>query len=52
MTRARTNVEFAAKQLSAEVINLNINASAANKGKTLLDTADNPAAMQGGMANG
>ncbi len=48
-TRTRTTFEIAAKRLSADVINLNITTSSANKGETLLDTADNLAAMQADM---
>jgi aspartate carbamoyltransferase catalytic subunit len=48
-TRTRTTFEIAAKRLSADVINLNINTSSANKGESLLDTADNLAAMQADM---
>jgi aspartate carbamoyltransferase catalytic subunit len=48
-TRTRTTFEIAAKRLSADVINLNISTSSANKGETLLDTADNLAAMQADM---
>jgi aspartate carbamoyltransferase catalytic subunit len=48
-TRTRTTFEIAAKRLSADVINLNINTSSANKGETLLDTADNLAAMHADM---
>ena len=48
-TRTRTTFEIAAKRLSADVINLNIGTSSANKGETLLDTADNLAAMQADM---
>lgn len=48
-TRTRTTFEIAAKRLSADVINLNINTSSANKGEALLDTADNLAAMQADM---
>jgi aspartate carbamoyltransferase catalytic subunit len=48
-TRTRTTFEIAAKRLSADVINLNINTSSANKGETLLDTTDNLAAMQADM---
>jgi len=48
-TRTRTTFEIAAKRLSADVINLNINTSSASKGETLLDTADNLAAMQADM---
>ena len=47
--RTRTTFEIAAKRLSADVINLNINTSSASKGETLLDTADNLAAMQADM---
>ncbi|MCK9509335.1 MAG: aspartate carbamoyltransferase catalytic subunit, partial [Pigmentiphaga sp.] len=45
-TRTRTTFEIAAKRLSADVYNLNINASSTNKGESLLDTIDNLAAMQ------
>lgn len=48
-TRTRTTFEIAAKRLSADVINLNINASSQSKGETLLDTVDNLAAMQADM---
>ncbi|HLA35043.1 MAG TPA: aspartate carbamoyltransferase catalytic subunit [Rhodocyclaceae bacterium] len=48
-TRTRTTFEIAAKRLSADVINLNINTSSASKGETLLDTVDNLAAMQANM---
>jgi aspartate carbamoyltransferase catalytic subunit len=48
-TRTRTTFEIAAKRLAADVINLNINTSSTAKGETLLDTADNLAAMQADM---
>ena len=48
-TRTRTTFEIAAKRLSADVINLNINTSSASKGETLLDTVDNLSAMQADM---
>src|ERR1035437_7605054 len=48
-TRTRTTFEIAAKRLSADVINLNINTSSAAKGETLLDTVGNLAAMQADM---
>lgn len=48
-TRTRTTFEIAAKRLSANVINLNIQASSASKGESLLDTIDNLAAMQADM---
>ncbi|MCX7169714.1 MAG: aspartate carbamoyltransferase catalytic subunit [Proteobacteria bacterium] len=48
-TRTRTTFEIAAKRLSADVINLNINTSSAAKGETLLDTVDNLVAMQADM---
>jgi aspartate carbamoyltransferase catalytic subunit len=48
-TRTRTTFEIAAKRLSADVINLNINTSSAAKGETLLDTIDNLSAMQADM---
>jgi len=44
-TRTRTTFEIAAKRLSADVINLNIGASATSKGETLLDTLRNLEAM-------
>jgi aspartate carbamoyltransferase catalytic subunit len=48
-TRTRTTFEIAAKRLSADVINLNINTSSTAKGETLLDTVDNLCAMQADM---
>ena len=48
-TRTRTTFEIAAKRLSADVINLNIGASTASKGESLLDTIDNLAAMNADM---
>src|ERR1700677_4588449 len=48
-TRTRTTFEIASKRLSADVINLNIQASSANKGESLLDTIDNLAAMHADM---
>jgi aspartate carbamoyltransferase catalytic subunit len=48
-TRTRTTFEIAAKRLSADVINLNINTSSTTKGERLLDTVDNLAAMQADM---
>jgi aspartate carbamoyltransferase catalytic subunit len=45
-TRTRTTFDIAAQRLSADVFNLNINASSASKGESLLDTIDNLAAMQ------
>ncbi len=48
-TRTRTTFEIAAKRLSADVINLNINASSASKGESLLDTIDNLSAMHADM---
>ena len=45
-TRTRTTFEIAAKRLSADVINLNINVSSATKGESLLDTVANLSAMQ------
>ncbi|MHB8472941.1 MAG: aspartate carbamoyltransferase catalytic subunit [Gammaproteobacteria bacterium] len=44
-TRTRTTFELAAKRLSADVLNLNITASSASKGETLLDTLRNLEAM-------
>jgi aspartate carbamoyltransferase catalytic subunit len=48
-TRTRTTFEIAAKRLSADVVNLNIEASSASKGESLLDTMDNLAAMHADM---
>ena len=48
-TRTRTTFEIASKRLSADVINLNISASSASKGESLLDTIDNLAAMHADM---
>jgi len=45
-TRTRTTFEIAARRLSADVFNLNIAASSASKGESLLDTIDNLTAMQ------
>ena len=44
-TRTRTTFEIAAARLSADVINLNVQASSTNKGESLLDTIDNLSAM-------
>ena len=44
-TRTRTTFELAAKRLSADVLNMNIAASATKKGETLLDTMRNLEAM-------
>ncbi len=48
-TRTRTTFEIAAKRLSADVMNLNVQASSASKGESLLDTIDNLAAMKADM---
>jgi aspartate carbamoyltransferase catalytic subunit len=48
-TRTRTTFEIAAQRLSADVFNLNVNASSTNKGESLLDTIDNLAAMHADM---
>jgi aspartate carbamoyltransferase catalytic subunit len=48
-TRTRTTFEIAAKRLSADVLNLNISASSASKGESLLDTIDNLSAMHADM---
>lgn len=48
-TRTRTTFEIAAKRLSADIVNLNINASSLSKGETLLDTVANLSAMQADM---
>ncbi|MDA3869675.1 MAG: aspartate carbamoyltransferase catalytic subunit [Gammaproteobacteria bacterium] len=45
-TRTRNTFELAAKRLSADVLNVNINASATSKGETLMDTLQNLQAMQ------
>ena len=44
-TRTRTTFELAAKRLSADVLNINVSASSATKGETLLDTLRNLEAM-------
>lgn len=44
-TRTRTTFELAAKRLSADVINLHVNASSTSKGETLLDTLKTLEAM-------
>ena len=44
-TRTRTTFELAAKRLSADVLNLNIDTSATTKGESLLDTLRNLEAM-------
>ena len=44
-TRTRTTFEIAAKRLSADVINLNVNTSSQAKGETILDTVHNLIAM-------
>jgi len=48
-TRTRTTFELAAKRLSADVLNINLNASATSKGETLLDTLRNLEAMHSDM---
>src|SRR5574343_1100064 len=48
-TRTRTTFEIAAKRLSADVINLDINKSSTAKGETLLDTVANLSAMHADM---
>jgi aspartate carbamoyltransferase catalytic subunit len=45
-TRTRTTFELAAKRLSADVINLQVNVSSTSKGETLLDTLRTLEAMQ------
>lgn len=45
-TRTRTTFELAAKRLSADLLNININTSATTKGESLLDTLRNLEAMQ------
>lgn len=44
-TRTRTTFELAAKRLSADVLNMSIDASATKKGESLLDTLRNLEAM-------
>ena len=48
-TRTRTTFELAAKRLSADVMNLNINTSSTSKGESLLDTLHNLQAMHTDM---
>jgi len=48
-TRTRTTFELAAKRLSADVLNINIDASATTKGETLLDTLRTIQAMHSDM---
>jgi aspartate carbamoyltransferase catalytic subunit len=48
-TRTHTTFELAAKLLSADVINFNVNISATAKGETLLDTLRNLEAMHSDM---
>ncbi len=45
-TRTRTTFDIAANRLSADVINLDISTSSTVKGKSLMDTIDNPITMQ------
>lgn len=45
-TRTRTTFDLAAKRLSADVLNLNIDASSTKKGESLADTLRNLEAMQ------
>ena len=48
-TRTRTTFEIAAKRLSADVVNLDVARSSANKGETILDTIANLTAMHADM---
>ncbi len=48
-TRTRTTFEIAAKRLSADVINLDIQRSSTAKGESLLDTIANLSAMHADM---
>ncbi|MCP4789805.1 MAG: aspartate carbamoyltransferase catalytic subunit [Gammaproteobacteria bacterium] len=48
-TRTRSTFELAAKRLSADVLNLDINTSATSKGESLLDTLRNLHAMHSDM---
>lgn len=45
-TRTRTTFELAAKRLTADVVNINVDSSATVKGETLLDTLETLQAMQ------
>lgn len=45
-TRTRSTFELAAQRLSADILSLNLNTSATNKGESLLDTIRNLEAMQ------
>ena len=45
-TRTRTSFELAAKRLSADIVNIAIQASSASKGETFKDTAKNIEAMK------
>jgi aspartate carbamoyltransferase catalytic subunit len=45
-TRTRTTFELAAKRLSADVLNINVNTSSTTKGESLLDMIKNLQAMQ------
>lgn len=48
-TRTRTTFELAAKRLSADVLNININTSATSKGESLVDMLQNLQAMSTDM---
>jgi aspartate carbamoyltransferase catalytic subunit len=48
-TRTRTTFEIAAKKLSADVINLNVDTSSQSKGESILDTINNLIAMHADM---
>ncbi len=48
-TRTRTTFELAAKRLSADVLNININTSATSKGESLVDMLRNIEAMSADM---
>ena len=48
-TRTRVTFELAAKRLSADVVNLNINTAAVQKGESLLDTLKNMQAMSANL---
>ena len=48
-TRTRTTFELAAKRLSADVLNININTSSTSKGESLLDMLHNLEAMHTDM---
>src|SRR4026207_917969 len=48
-TRTRVSFEIAEKRLSADTLNFAASGSSVEKGETLIDTADNLAAMQSAL---